>query len=162
MFELLAYFFFLNNVSVHSKILPMMSYDIGANSNNIALRSCQLFSPGFFFNQVTLGYCPDPGTPANGGRLSKGIDVFKYASNVTFYCDDGFVLVGTKTLTCVLGNSPQEVRWSAPLPQCAGRTNNEHRLLDTDLLKWYFLYYVPLVSERRDFIPFVRAAWRNG
>ncbi|XP_022093094.1 uncharacterized protein LOC110980576 [Acanthaster planci] len=67
---------------------------------------------------LTLGYCTDPGTPANGERTSAGGEAFRYGANVTFFCPDGFELVGSNLARCVLGDSPQEVRWDEPVPQC--------------------------------------------
>lgn len=66
---------------------------------------------------VTLGLCGDLENPVNGGR-SSGVGPFRYASYISFYCNEGFDLLGERLARCVLKDSPQTVQWDNPTPYC--------------------------------------------
>ena len=54
--------------------------------------------------------CGDPGIPANGHRSVTGSSIF--SSEVSYTCDDGFVLSGPPSRVC------NESGWSGVLPSC--------------------------------------------
>ncbi|XP_078660839.1 uncharacterized protein LOC144905190 isoform X3 [Branchiostoma floridae x Branchiostoma belcheri] len=56
-----------------------------------------------------LSYCGDPGTPVNGFHRGSYFE----GSVVTYGCNDGFILQGASSTTC-LGNG----QWSNPVPVC--------------------------------------------
>ncbi|XP_071808036.1 uncharacterized protein [Asterias amurensis] len=66
---------------------------------------------------LTLGLCEDLLSPINGGR-SPGVGPFRYASNISFYCYEGFELFGEDLLRCVLGDTLQTTQWDNPTPYC--------------------------------------------
>ena len=54
--------------------------------------------------------CGNPGSPSNG-QLNG--DNFNYSSIVTYLCDNGFALHGSKTLTCLMNGT-----WNSSVPIC--------------------------------------------
>ena len=70
----------------------------------VIIKVVNIFVPG-----VT---CTDPGLPINGGRLGTSI---KYKDEVTFYCNEGFKLVGSEKLTCMSSGD-----WFGHIPKCNG------------------------------------------
>uniref|UniRef100_A0A8C4R6D0 CUB and sushi domain-containing protein 1 n=1 Tax=Eptatretus burgeri TaxID=7764 RepID=A0A8C4R6D0_EPTBU len=65
--------------------------------------------------------CPDPGVPGNGSRV--GTD-FLLGAAVEFFCNEGFILLGPKQVTCQrLADSI--AAWSGPAPDCKARTCGE-------------------------------------
>ena len=64
------------------------------------------------FVQIAIE-CGDPGVPRNGSRQLSGRTA---GSTVTFRCDTGFDLAGTRTQRCM-----DSGEWSDQLPECRGR-----------------------------------------
>ena len=73
---------------------------------------------------VNLGKCDDP-SPTNGSTVEQN---FSFGKWVTFRCDTGYVLVGESTLQCILGDMPNDCKWSGQLPicQCKLREHGYH------------------------------------
>ncbi|XP_071505678.1 uncharacterized protein [Diadema antillarum] len=59
------------------------------------------------------GFCGDPGGIAYGSRDN---DWFQFGASVTFKCDEGYQMLGTKTLTC--GQSGPGYDWNDASPIC--------------------------------------------
>ena len=64
----------------------------------------------FLFCRYTV-LCPSPSAPARGKRLGNN---FQDGRSVTFECDKGFDLFGSKTIKCIGG------LWNANIPDCKG------------------------------------------
>ena len=64
---------------------------------------------------ICVPNCSDPGTPDHGSRSNGQLngDNFNYSSIVTYLCDNGFALHGSKTLTCLTNGT-----WSGSVPIC--------------------------------------------
>ena len=45
-------------------------------------------------------------------------DDFSFGQWVTFQCDRDYELVGETSLQCVLGDTPDDCKWSGELPTC--------------------------------------------
>ncbi|XP_065177824.1 uncharacterized protein LOC135808547 [Sycon ciliatum] len=56
--------------------------------------------------------CPDPGRPANGQRFESSLALF-YQGTLTYSCNEGYTLLGTRVLQCRADSS-----WSAARPSC--------------------------------------------
>ena len=66
-----------------------------------------------FFNVCFTGHaCGYPGSPRNGSVSSSGL-LFYTGEEVTFTCQEGFVLFGPETRTCLQNGS-----WSLAIPEC--------------------------------------------
>lgn len=76
-------------------------------------------SEGLYTGRLTL-MCSDPGTPSYGYR--KGYD-FGIGSTVSFSCYEGFVLIGSNTLTCQTKEKRTStvITWSDHTPVCVGK-----------------------------------------
>ena len=95
-----------------------------SSANNCRLEQCHLswknklrklsnfmiFLSFFFFVAVS---CSNPGTPANGHRQG---DDFSYGSQVTYSCDDRFVLDGDMRRSC-----QQNGVWTGRQPSCLSK-----------------------------------------
>ena len=46
---------------------------------------------------------------------------FNFGAIVQFACNVGFILVGSPSIQCVLGNTSNESVWNASTPLCQGR-----------------------------------------
>ncbi|XP_042194838.1 CUB and sushi domain-containing protein 1 [Callorhinchus milii] len=66
--------------------------------------------------------CFDPGTVKNGTRV--GTDL-KLGSTVTFYCDNGYEIVGYSTLTCIMGRDGKPI-WNKFLPSCTAPCGGQY------------------------------------
>ena len=58
-------------------------------------------------------HCDDPGVPDDGYRNG---DDFNVGVTLQFSCNSGFVLYGSKTITCEQGN--YEAYWTDDAPTC--------------------------------------------
>ncbi|XP_020615775.1 C4b-binding protein beta chain-like [Orbicella faveolata] len=56
--------------------------------------------------------CKDPGIPRNGARTG---DNFEHGQTVSFACNNGYTLIGSKSMVCRKGV------WSSSLPQCKSK-----------------------------------------
>ncbi|XP_068695180.1 sushi, von Willebrand factor type A, EGF and pentraxin domain-containing protein 1-like isoform X3 [Montipora foliosa] len=61
--------------------------------------------------RTCLKICKDPGIPQNGARKGEQ-EHFPHKTRVSFSCNDGYSLVGNRSITC------QEGEWSSHLPHC--------------------------------------------
>ena len=50
---------------------------------------------------------------------------YSFGKMVTFRCDSGYQLEGEQTLQCVLGDTPNDCKWSGELPKCKCKENTE-------------------------------------
>ena len=66
--------------------------------------------------------CVDPGTPVNGGRSFT--DGLMEDSVVTYTCNSGYRLNGTRTQTCVLSETEGPVWQTGNLPSCISKSVN--------------------------------------
>ena len=64
-----------------------------------------------------MGFCEDPGTPANG---FKEISTYHFGGYATFACRSDLWLIGPEVIQCVIGDNPNEVMWGDDIPQCSG------------------------------------------
>ena len=73
--------------------------------------------------KVYVGQCEDPNVPRNGSVHSNHgkNGTFQFGAIVQFVCNVGFILVGSPSIQCVLGNSSNESVWNASTPICQGR-----------------------------------------
>ena len=72
---------------------------------------------------VNIGQCKDPGIPMDGsvvGNHNKE-ETFEFGAVVRYTCDAGFFLIGSPSIQCVVGSSPEESVWNASTPFCQGR-----------------------------------------
>ena len=74
---------------------------------------------------VNVGHCNDPGIPMNGSVInlsdSERNVTFDFGAIVKYTCNVGFILTGSPSIQCVVGNSPGESVWNASIPVCEGR-----------------------------------------
>lgn len=98
-------------------------------------------APGF-----ELIKCEDPGIPQFGYKVH---DEGHFAgSSVSFSCDPGYTLRGTRVLVCLTG---ERRAWDQPLPTCVGETtlavktsSNEYFAVGTVLNAPSLLIYMML------------------
>lgn len=60
-------------------------------------------------------HCDDPGAPDNG-YLTSGNDIFSVGTTVLYVCDTGYILYGSKNITCEHGL--YEAYWTDDAPTC--------------------------------------------
>ncbi len=65
---------------------------------------------------VTDDRCPDPGTPSNARRQISD-QLFRRGATIDFMCDNGYILQGNTTMTCIGRN-----QWDSQLPTCIADT----------------------------------------
>ncbi|XP_068695178.1 sushi, von Willebrand factor type A, EGF and pentraxin domain-containing protein 1-like isoform X1 [Montipora foliosa] len=82
----------------------------GFKLNGVKSITC---NDGAWSNQLPdcSGICKDPGIPQNGARKGEQ-EHFLHKTRVSFSCNDGYSLVGNRSITC------QEGEWSSHLPHC--------------------------------------------
>ena len=64
------------------------------------------------FFVLLLALCKDPGIPQHGARQGNN---FEDGKTVSFTCNAGYTLVGSKTIECRKG------AWSSTLPRCKSK-----------------------------------------
>ncbi|XP_028615866.1 complement receptor type 2 isoform X6 [Grammomys surdaster] len=81
---------------------------------------CQNAENGTWFQKIavcTVILCQPPPTVANGSHTGTIAERFLYGNEVSYECDQGFYLVGQKSLQC-RSDSKGHGSWSGPPPQC--------------------------------------------
>ena len=74
-----------------------------------------------FFKYFPVVNCGNPGSPRNGRTTAH--NGFTYAQDVSFNCDDGYVMDGSSLATCQANGY-----WSKGLPNCLGEIHMQlHR-----------------------------------
>ena len=66
----------------------------------------------FLHVMLVVANCKDPGIPRNGTRTG---DNFGHGQTVSFTCNNGYTLIGSKSMVCRNGV------WSSSLPQCKSK-----------------------------------------
>ncbi|XP_061486595.1 complement receptor type 1 [Rhineura floridana] len=62
--------------------------------------------------------CYSPPDIDNGKHSGQDRDDYEYGSAVTYTCNRGLSLIGTRTLSCVIAENGVDGKWSAPAPEC--------------------------------------------
>lgn len=81
---------------------------------------CQNAKNGTWFQKIaicTVILCQPPPNVANGSHTGMMAEHFLYGNEVSYECDQGFYLLGEKTLQCI-NDSKGHGSWSGPPPQC--------------------------------------------
>ena len=78
-------------------------------NNTLISPFCLLFH---FSPRLVVIDCGDPGTPANGERVGSE---FTYGKTITYDCDPGYQISGSRSRTCQLDGS-----WSGSVATCVG------------------------------------------
>jgi len=89
------------------------------------------FSYKFIHNVLTslfLANCKDPGTPRNGARTG---DNFEHGQTVSFTCNNGYTLIGRKSMDCRKGV------WSSSLPQCKSKLTK----CEMTIICWFYIIF---------------------
>ncbi|XP_038046894.1 sushi, von Willebrand factor type A, EGF and pentraxin domain-containing protein 1-like isoform X1 [Patiria miniata] len=73
--------------------------------------------------QVRAVSCPEPRPPLNGRRIG---DDFRLTKSVLFECNEGFDLIGERTIKCNLGE------WLGEIPRCRARDCPEINMAHLD------------------------------
>jgi hypothetical protein len=74
---------------------------------------CKILLTCHYFFYISVSYCPIPPSVANGYIIqSSGV---KYGGNVTYKCNDGFIMVRTDNIQC-----KSDGTWELP-PDCSGK-----------------------------------------
>ncbi|KAM6977905.1 CUB and sushi domain-containing protein 1-like [Aplochiton taeniatus] len=95
------------------------------NSLFLAFRSdASLGMSGFAieFREKPREACFDPGSVMNASRT--GYD-YKLGSQVTYQCNSGYTIVGTATISCVMGADGKPV-WDRTLPTCSAPCGGQY------------------------------------
>nr|XP_017203310.1 complement receptor type 2 [Oryctolagus cuniculus] len=85
-----------------------------------AYHKCQDVEKGIWLQKTPVCeviHCQPPPVIENGRHTSGMTQQFRYASEVSYQCDQGFYLLGKKTLQC-RSDSKGRGSWSGPPPQC--------------------------------------------
>ena len=85
----------------------------GIPSNKIEIY-CEMMILKPWSFPVSLGQCEEPSLP-NGGTTDSE---FSFGKWVTFECDADYELQGNSSLQCVLGDTPNDCKWSGDIPVC--------------------------------------------
>uniref|UniRef100_H2ZUU8 CUB and Sushi multiple domains 2 n=1 Tax=Latimeria chalumnae TaxID=7897 RepID=H2ZUU8_LATCH len=101
-----------------------------SNSLFLAFRSDASVSNGGFVIDYTVKNpresCFDPGTIKNGTRVGSDL---KLGSTVTYYCESGYEVEGTSTLTCIMGEDGKPV-WNNLRPSCIAPCGGQYTGLE--------------------------------
>ena len=74
---------------------------------------CKILLTCHYFFYISVSYCPIPPSVANGYIIqSSGV---KYGGNVTYKCNNGFIMDGTEHIQC-----KSDGTWERP-PDCSGK-----------------------------------------
>ncbi|XP_047376747.1 complement receptor type 2-like [Sciurus carolinensis] len=96
------------------------SCQVGYQLTGHAYKKCQDAKIGIWFQKIPQCkaiHCPPPPKIANGRHTGIKAEHFPYGNEVSYECDQGFYLLGKKTLQC--GNDSKGLgSWSEPLPRC--------------------------------------------
>ncbi|XP_045041906.2 complement receptor type 2 isoform X2 [Desmodus rotundus] len=83
-------------------------------------RKCQDAENGVWFQKIPLCeaiHCPPPPMTDNGRHTGMMAEHFLYGTEISYECDQGFSLLGEKTIRCI--SDPQgHGSWSRAPPQC--------------------------------------------
>uniref|UniRef100_A0A6I8P0Q8 CUB and Sushi multiple domains 2 n=1 Tax=Ornithorhynchus anatinus TaxID=9258 RepID=A0A6I8P0Q8_ORNAN len=96
-----------------------------SNSLFLAFRSDASVSNAGFVIEYTENpreSCFDPGTIKNGTRT--GTDL-KLGSTITYYCNSGYEIEGSSTLTCIMGGDGKPA-WNKPRPTCTAPCGGQY------------------------------------
>ncbi|NXY92301.1 C4BPA protein, partial [Alcedo cyanopectus] len=66
-----------------------------------------------FFPLLAVLQCPSPPKIRNGQHESKDVKTFFPGTSVKYYCDQGYILTGKTTVSCLVSGT-----WSIPYPRC--------------------------------------------
>ncbi|XP_006834264.1 PREDICTED: complement receptor type 1 [Chrysochloris asiatica] len=97
------------------------SCQIGSQMTGYSYQKCQDAENGVWFQRIPLCkiiYCQHPPTIKNGRYKSMIGKHFQYGNEVSYECDQGFDLLGEKTIRC-LNDTKGEGVWSGPSPSCS-------------------------------------------
>ncbi|KAJ6652285.1 hypothetical protein lerEdw1_012753 [Lerista edwardsae] len=100
---------------------------IESSSNNLflAFRSdASVSNTGFVihYTENPRESCFDPGLIKNSTRAGSE---WKLGSTITYYCDSGYVIEGTSTLTCIMGGDGKPV-WNKLRPTCTAPCGGQY------------------------------------
>uniref|UniRef100_A0A8D2DSF2 Complement C3d receptor 2 n=1 Tax=Sciurus vulgaris TaxID=55149 RepID=A0A8D2DSF2_SCIVU len=96
------------------------SCHVGYQLTGHAYKKCQDAKNGIWFQKIPQCkaiHCPPPPKIANGRHTGVTAEHFPYGKEVSYECDQGFYLLGKKTLQC-RNDSKGHGSWSEPLPRC--------------------------------------------
>ncbi|KAK4809250.1 hypothetical protein QYF61_016064 [Mycteria americana] len=82
--------------------------------------------------------CPSPPNIKNGHHETKDVKVFIPGISVKYYCDPGYVLTGTTTVSCLTSGT-----WSIPYPRCEVITCRSPNIQNGDVAEGQSAVYRP-------------------
>ncbi|XP_045693611.1 complement receptor type 2 isoform X3 [Phyllostomus hastatus] len=83
-------------------------------------RKCQDGENGVWFQKIPhckAIHCPPPPVTDNGRHTGVMAEHFLYGTEISYECDQGFSLLGEKTIRCI-SDSKGHGSWNRPPPQC--------------------------------------------
>ncbi|NP_001355694.1 complement receptor type 2 isoform X1 [Mus musculus] len=117
---------------------------------------CQNAENGTWFKKIevcTVILCQPPPKIANGGHTGMMAKHFLYGNEVSYECDEGFYLLGEKSLQCV-NDSKGHGSWSGPPPQCLQSSPLTH-CPDPEVKHGYKLNKTHSAFSHNDIVHFV-------
>ncbi|XP_029087050.1 complement receptor type 2 isoform X2 [Monodon monoceros] len=111
----------LQEVPVGSPVVPVnMSCQDGYKLTGHAYRKCQDDKNRVWFQKILLCkviHCQPPPVINNGRHRGVMAEHFLYGNEVSYECDQGFYLLGEKSIRCI-SDSKGRGSWRGPPPQC--------------------------------------------
>ncbi|XP_051004130.1 complement receptor type 2 [Acomys russatus] len=92
----------------------------GYHVTGYTYEKCQNAKNGTWFQKIAVCsviHCQPPPKIANGSHTGMMSKHFLYGNEVSYKCDQGFYLLGEKSLQCI-SDSKGHGSWSGPPPQC--------------------------------------------
>ncbi|XP_057584225.1 complement receptor type 2 isoform X1 [Hippopotamus amphibius kiboko] len=111
----------LQVLPVDSPVVPInTTCQDGYQLTGHAYRKCQDDKNGIWFQEIPLCkviYCQPPPVINNGRHRGVMVKHFLYGNEVSYECDQGFYLLGEKSIRCI-SDSKGRGSWTGPPPQC--------------------------------------------
>ncbi|KAM6217374.1 LOW QUALITY PROTEIN: complement receptor type 2 [Rhynchocyon petersi] len=103
-------------------VVPLnTSCQVGYQLTGYSYQKCQDAENGIWYQKIPLCkviHCPSPPIIENGRPANMIESHFLYGNEISYECDQGFDLVGKKTIQCLSDAAGQGV-WSGPAPKCS-------------------------------------------
>ncbi|KAB0405264.1 hypothetical protein E2I00_017650, partial [Balaenoptera physalus] len=111
----------LQELPLGSPVVPVnMSCQDGYQLTGHAYRKCQGDKNRVWFQKIPLCkviHCQPPPVINNGRHRGVMAEHFLYGNEISYECDQGFYLLGEKSIRCI-SDSKGRGSWSGPPPQC--------------------------------------------